>query len=585
MSEPHTKKAMSWLGPLVLAAVSVVACAAPAPIEGAPCPCPKNFFCDKVTATCVAGAPVEMNNDPKPDPQEGPMPPPPGSCTEVGPGPRTSLTPTEYRFAIKDLVGLELRPDEVLPEVDGPTGFATSSGEEVPVEGLRALAGTVAMKAKDKLGRPAFCPATLADEPCGQRFAETLAKRAFRRPLEAADRTKISNGFAIGFRAGAGFVGGMTAAFQVILASDNFLRRRDLTLDGQPRANVALPLDAWSLAARLSTLIWRSVPDESLLAAAESGALLKADELERQAERMLSDPRAERMWVSFFRDWLDVDEMHLMTVADNSPMVPSGFVPALLRSFDAFASELVFRRNADLATLYTSGELFGDRMFAAFYGLNPPTGSDYGAVAPGAGQIRHGIITTPAFLAARSLDIFTRPVVRATKLLERLFCVELPEPPPLAAIPPNTDPGLTTRERYEQHRSNPACAACHSWIDPTGLALENYDGLGRWRTTEGKATVDPSGMIPAVGDLPSITVKGPADLGDALAKEHGAAACFVRQFVRYAWGRMEGKSTSDTCLRAPLEKAFMTPAARPRDLVLAITRTVGFTAMNVSPTR
>jgi hypothetical protein len=575
------------------ALATLISCAPPTPIEGAPCPCPSGYFCDVAQNACVAGGapgpspgkpPAEQPSNPvaNPDPSPSSSPPAvsaPTTCPDVGARRPDQLTSLEYRFAVADLLGVTLTAAEMPPDLkDQMTQFIAPSGNPDVEMAMRDLAKVVAMRARPTLKRPTDCPASLSDDACGRLFVDSFGQRAFRRPLNDADRTALTYAFT-GGQSGGGLLGGLAAVIETALASDNFLRRHDVASD--PQAKGVVKVDAWTIGSRLAALLWRSNPDEPLLAAARTGQLLQPSEIEGQVTRMLQDPRAERMLTAFFRDWLEVDEASLTPAL--TPPVP-GFTSALrasaLRSFDGFAG-LVYHQDASLTTLLTTPETLADRTLATFYGLVAPAGTGFEPVAARDQQIRRGLLTSPGFLIAHSSSGETKPVDRGRGVSEKFLCVDLPPPPPNVTVPPvpDTKPGTTTRQRYIQHDENPACSSCHHLMDPLGFGLENYDGLARWRTTEMGATIDPSGMFVALSDQADPNFEGPVEMIDALASAPQVQQCYARQWFRFGFGRKE--TDADACTIKALGGALTASSGRTKSLLLAIAQSEAFKSLRV----
>lgn len=574
---------MRTTAPALVALAFWASCAVPPPIAGAPCPCPSGFYCDTARDMCTAGQPPAPSADALPPPGQPdvePAPPdePIASCAAIGAPPPGRLTSTEYRFAVADLVDVTLGAAELPPEIDLGLGFATPSEDPTVIEAMRALAKTVATRARPKLQRPGFCAAGISDDACGQQYIDIFAQRAFRRPLDAVDRARLTEALSAGQRQD-GLLGGMAAVIEATLASDNFLKRRDVVREGA--AGPVAKLDAWSLATRMATLLWRSNPDELLLAAARSGSLLKAAERDQQALRMLRDPRAARMLSAFLRDWLDVDDQLLARPQTLVPAYTPAVRAALLRSFDGFA-DLLHQQDVPLATLFTTSQSLADRGLAGFYGLATPAGTGFEPVDPVGKQVRRGLLTAPAFLASLSNQLETNPVRRGRAFIEKILCGTLPPPPSsIDAQPPAINDKATTRQRFEMHRTNPACSSCHGTIDPIGFGLENYDGLGRWRTSESAGPINAGATVVAFGIIPGFSFQGPEELAGYLASAQQSQQCYVRQWFRYSFGRRE--TETDACTLDVLDKGFSGGESRTRALLLAIVRSDAFTSLTTTP--
>jgi hypothetical protein len=251
----------------------------------------------------------------------------------------------------------------------------------------------------------------------------------------------------------------------------------------------------------------------------------------------------------------------------------------VLRSFDGFAG-LVYQQDAPLATLLTTPDTLADRPMATFYGLVAPKGTGFEPVLPRDQQIRRGLVTSPGFLVARSRNGETKPVFRGIGVSEKLLCVDLPPPPTGITIPPVPETmAKTTRQRYIEHGVNPACSSCHHLMDPLGFALENYDGLGRWRTTESGATIDPSGEFLALPELSNPTFDGPVEMIETLTRTTQVRECYARQWFRFSFGRHE--TDADKCTLTQLAKSLIDTQGRTKALLLAIAKSESFRSIRV----
>ena len=334
------------------------------------------------------------------------------------------------------------------------------------------------------------------------------------------------------------------------LASDNFLRRRDVALASVRPGTKLLDLDAWSIATRLAALLWRSVPDDALLDAARSEALLKPDEVEKQARRMLADPKSERMLTGFFRDWLDVDEASLAQNETETPGMMPALTPALraglLRSFDGFASS-VFRDDVALGALYSTPQLLADPSLASFYGLTAPIGTGFrvGLTASGPdpprAADRSGLLDPPVRQRGQQPGP-ARGQGDGEGLLRGRARTSGRRPRGEAPVrQPECDHARPLRRApdFPPVRSATPCSI------PLGFGLENYDGLGRWRNTDGNQTVNAQGQL-----ICAHGIGQPAPFGVQRAGRDGR--------------RGLGVETGPVLLRAAVVPLRVLRAARPR---------------------
>jgi len=374
-------------------------------------------------------------------------------------------------------------------------------------------------------------PASQADEkPCAQTILSALARRAFRRPVTAADLDLLMGFYEDGV-ARRGFEGGIQAAIEAMLVDPNFLFRVELDPPGLA-AGTAYRLSDLELASRLSFFLWSSLPDEELLALAESGRLAQPAALDAQVRRMLTDPRADALLDNFFGQWLLV-----RNVGSVSPD-PKAFPDFDENLREAFEEETRLFLHAQLREDRSARELmdanytFLNERLARHYGVTGVYGSHFRRVtlpdARRAGLLGHGSVLTVTSYANR-----TSVVQRGKWILENLL--GSPPPPPPPDVPPleNTKVEGGLRKRMEQHRQNPVCAACHAQLDPLGFALENFDGVGTWRTTDERAPIDASGVMP---DGTKFT--GPIDFREALqSRPEALLRTLTEKLLTYATGR------------------------------------------------
>ena len=372
------------------------------------------------------------------------------------------------------------------------------------------------------------------EEPCAREILGALARRAYRRPVSESDIETLVQFYRIG-RSEGNFERGIQEALTRLLVSPQFLFRIERDPSGVPSDEIYRISDL-ELASRLSFFLWSSLPDESLLEVAASGRLRAPGELESQVRRMLADPRASALARNFGGQWLFIRNLQAVDPdASAFPDFDDNLRVAFQRETELFL-EHQLRADRPLEELLTANYTFANERLARFYGLSGVYGAHFRRVALAdsrrAGLLGHGSILTVTSYATR-----TSPVVRGKFLLDNILGA--PPPPPPANVPPLEEsaeagrPLASVRERMEAHRQNPACAACHTRMDPLGFALENFDGIGRWRTVDGTAQIDASGVLP---DGTKFT--GPDDFRQALLQHRSE---FVRtlteKLLTYALGR------------------------------------------------
>ena len=338
--------------------------------------------------------------------------------------------------------------------------------------------------------------AASADErACAAEILGTLARRAYRRPATDADVDLLLGFFDEG-RADGGFDRGVEMALRRLLVSPEFLLRVERDPAG---ADGPYRVSDLELASRLSFFLWSSLPDDELIEAASRGELRDPAVLEAQVRRMLADERSASLVTSFAAQWLYLR---------NLPAVSPDFIVfpdfdetlrrALRRETELFF-ESVVREDRSALDLITADYTFLNERLARHYGMPGVAGSHFRRVPLPPGSPRGGLLGHGSILAVTGYATRTSPVVRGKWVLENLLGTPPPPPPP--NVPPldeaKSAAALSMRERMEEHRRNPACAACHALMDPVGLSLENFDAIGRWRTlTAGLAPIDASGGLP-----------------------------------------------------------------------------------------
>ena len=416
--------------------------------------------------------------------------------------------PMEYRIPVKageHLIGVtfiersQARDEETLrPRLRSRgSGPAIAS---VTISGPYAVKGSGDTPSRRRLFtcHPAAGATATAELACARQILETLTKRAYRRPSTAADVDRLIP-FYTGGRAGGGFDIGIERALERVLVSPQFLFR----IESDP-ANAA-PGSAHrvsdlELASRLSFFLWSSIPDDELLNAAIAGKLKSPATLDQQVKRMLADPRSESMVTNFAAQWLylrDIDSK----VPDELlfPDFDETLRNAFRRETELFLNSIL-RENRSVLDLLTANYTFVNERLAKHYDIPNIQGSYFRKVTFPDGNPRGGLLGQGSILAITSYANRTSPVLRGKWVLDNIL--SSPPPPPPPNVPAlkieGAEPGriLTMRDAMTQHRANPACAGCHARMDPIGFSMENFDGLGKWRSRDGGGAIDASGLLP-----------------------------------------------------------------------------------------
>ncbi len=330
-----------------------------------------------------------------------------------------------------------------------------------------------------------------------------------------------------------GFEAGIQYAIARMLVDPQFIFRFEEEPEGAADG-VVYRIGDFELASRMSFFIWSSVPDDELLRAAAAGELDDPDVLAAQVQRMLADERSIALVENFAAQWL---MLRLIETVNPTANEFDGTLRASMRRETELLFESVLREDRSVVDLLDADYTYVDERLARHYGIDNVRGSWFRRVSL-EGSPRRGILGHAGLLTVTSAPNRTSPVTRGAWVLENILGTPPPSPPPgvetdLDQTAPQSAEITTMRSRLERHREDPACAACHSLIDPIGFALENFDAIGRWRELDG------GGPIDATGELWDGTVlEGPDGLRAALvARSDAFAELFVEKLLTYALGR------------------------------------------------
>ena len=373
------------------------------------------------------------------------------------------------------------------------------------------------------------------ERPCAEEIIGRLATEAYRRSLSPTELGELMGFYDSGTAEG-GFEAGVEMALQATLASPDFVFRlerlaSDVVSDGGFR------IADTALASRLSFFLWGTPPDEELRALASSGALSEPDVLERQTRRLLADPRSESLSTRFAALWLRLQDMdQVQPDAFWFPNFDRQLADAMRRETELLFGSLV-REDRSFFELFTADYTFVNERLARHYGIPNVAGAEFRRVSM-PDERRRGLLGHGSVLMLTSLANRTSPVLRGKWLLEVILGTPPPPPPP--AIPDLDETAavldgrsLTTRERMELHRTNPTCNACHRFMDPLGLALDNFDVIGKWRIRENGVPLDTRGEM-----WDGTLVESPQELRAALLKlPIPLVRTFTENLMAYALGR------------------------------------------------
>jgi cytochrome c551/c552 len=407
--------------------------------------------------------------------------------------------------------------------------------KDLAILGPTHVTGVSATPSRDRIF--ACRPTTAADErACASKIVTRLASQAFRHAPGSRDLESLMRFYADG-RAERDFESGIAAALEAILASPQFVFRVEApTTSVAGRLQPNERLSDIALASRLSFFLWASAPDAELTRLAMQGRLTAPGVLSRQVARLLADPRAESLSTRFAAQWLrlnDVDAMLPDAVA--YPYYDHTLGEAFVRETELFFQSIV-RDDRSVLDLLTADYSYVNERIARHYGIANVSGPAFRRVE--LPESRRGLLGQGSILVLTSVADRTSPVMRGKWIMEVLLGSPPPPPPPNvpALEATNATAGgklLSTRERMEEHRKNPACVSCHRVIDPLGLALDNFDVTGKWRIKDNGVPVDAAGVM-----YDGRKIDGPASLRDALlAHQDVFLQTFTENLMTYALGR------------------------------------------------
>jgi len=486
------------------------------------------------------------------------------------------LTEAQYRASIADIFGADIRvagrfePDlrvDGLLAVGGSTISVTRGG----FEQYEAIARTIADQVTDPAHRGTLvgCGPSAVDpdgRACAKTFFERVGLRLYRRPLGPSEiALAMKNWDDARQQLGGDFYVATSAALSGLLSGMEFIFRIENTT-ADPARPGARTLDAWSRASRISYLLWNSTPDEELLAAAKSGALMTDAGLAAQVDRLMASPRFINGARAFFDDYLRFDDLN--TVSKDGTIYPRYRAAvtgdAREQTLRTIVDLLIVKRG-DFRDLLTTRQVAMNGMLSPLYKI-PVDQKGWAMHEFGPNEPRAGILTQIAFLAGHSHPGRSSATLRGKAIREILMCDPIPAPPAnvnFTVVQDVNNPKLlTARARVQAHLDDEECASCHKRMDPMGLALENYDGAGQYRTSENGVPID------ATGELDGVKFDGAVQLGQALRNNPKVSACLVETALRYSFGRR--LTAMDDGMLARLKTQFSTDGYHVPDLIRAI---------------
>ncbi len=455
---------------------------------------------------------------------------------------RISVTAGEHRIAAA-----------FIKKFDGPTEDQFRQVEQTMVDVTAAVPGLIGLphlhtltiagpfvvtgmsETPSRLRIFSCTPSSSAEElPCAEQIVSTLARHAYRRPITDDDVEFLINHYRAGREEG-DFEDGIQMAVQAVLSHPEFVFRFEkVPSDVRPGTNYRI--SDLELASRLAFFLWSSLPDDRLLRLASEERLRDPSILEQEVGRMLADDRATALADNFAYQWL---RLQTVKEADPESLVFPNFTRNLGESMTRETKmlfESILREDRSITDLLTADYTFVDEILAKHYGIPNVLGNRFRRVSL-TDSNRFGLLGHGSVLTLTSLANRTSPVMRGKYVMEVL--IGSPPPPPPLVVPPleeavDNQVVRSVRERLEQHRENPACAACHQMMDPIGLTLENFDAIGQWRENDGGFLIDPSARM-----YDGTELDGPISLRQAMLDHSDAfIGTFTENLLQYGVGRV-----------------------------------------------
>ena len=461
------------------------------------------------------------------------------------------LSGEQYQNVIHDVFGPtielggrfepDLRVSGLLAVGSGDVSITAAGIEQYDSMARRIAGQVVDEKRRDMMLRCKPANAAAPDDVCASQVMARVGRILYRRPLSQTELQAYVTAANVGAVKTKSFYAGLQLSMAAMLSSPKFLFRTEMA-EADPDRTGGWRLDAYSKASQLSFFLWNSGPDQLLLDAADSGKLNTRKGVAEQVERMIASQRLEEGVRAFFIDNFGFDQFETLT--KDTTLFPKFSAQAAADAQEQTLKtivDLLLKNKGDYRDIFTTKKTFITQELGAIYRIpvvdTLPNGApdtwqpyEFAATDP-----RGGILTQVAFTALHSPPGRGSPTLRGKALREVLLCQKVPAPPAAVKfdIVQDTNNPLykTARDRLAAHANNPVCAGCHKIIDPIGLALENFDGAGAYRTTEQGAKIDTSGM------LDGVNFTNAAELGKVVHDNPATTSCLVNRLSAYAIGR------------------------------------------------
>lgn len=493
------------------------------------------------------------------------------------------LTHTQYDNSVRALTGLDVHPSTEFPVDQNQAGFdrgvdlmvgdALGKAYRTAAESIAAALVANAAAYQKVVGCD---PAT--GDACAAAYVASFGQRVFRRPLGDAEKSS----YLALFGKGSTLVDGTASAFQkgvqvtveAFLQSPSFLYRPELST---AQTGGLVVLSGYELASRLSYFIQNAPPDDTLLAAAAAGVLTSADAVAAQARRLVATPAARDTVRDFHHQWLNLDVYANKLTKDPAyPTVTPALAPVLSAEAERFVDDVVFTQGKGFPSLMTAPFTYVNKTTAALYGVAGTFDDTLKRVDLDPTQ-RAGLLTQIGFLASNAYSNQSSPIHRGVFVVRRVLCGVIPDPPPNVPQLPPLGMAQTTRQAVDMHTAPTACAGCHhEIINPVGFGFENYDAVGKFRTTENGQAIDATGILAdtAAGAAGTASFANAIQESALIAASPEAQACYAKTWLRYAFGRVE--SDGDKCAVGVLGQNLASDSYKVTDLLVDLTRTRAF---------
>jgi hypothetical protein len=506
--------------------------------------------------------------------------PNPTSCTPGVPGttqlPR--LTAVQYDNTVRDLVGFASSPPPssmLAPDSPGSVDQRAWDGYQAAAQ---ALAPQIMANASAK-AKVVPCTPSGDGSACAQQMIQTFGQKAFRRPLTTDEVARFMKLYTD--RANLTATGTFDEAAELILraflVSPSFITRAELSSTAQGAYYV---LNGYEVASRLSYMLWGTMPDDALFAKAAANGLSTPEGILSEAKRLLADPKARNRVSAFHESYaLMGPATRWSEISRDTSMFPTfnaSLVPTLSEATKRFFDYVTFEGNGSFQDLLLKPVAFVNKALAPVYGLSGSFGADLVKADLDPAQ-RAGVFTQAGFLTAYSSFNRTSPILRGAFLQKQILCTTIGAPPPDALnTPVPTDPNLVTnRQKVDAQTSAASCVGCHhSIVNPTGFAMEAYDGVGVWQTKEkaSGAAVD-TGADVLIGSS-IVHVNGPLDLMQKIAASSEAQRCYAQRWVEFAYER--NLTTQDVCTVQTMAQKMTQGGYTVQNLIVDLTQSDSF---------